>query len=68
MNWGTNGDWQGRPTLDNLVIREQLDSPTYAQGIDKITTPDTEQHMMGAHYPKGTYMTKAQFQQRGCRS
>ena len=68
MNWGTAGDGQGRATLDNLVIREQLDSRSYAQGIDKITTPDTEQRVMGAHYPKGTYMTKTQFQQRGCRA
>ena len=68
MNWGTAGDGQGRATLDNLVIREQLDSTSYAQGIDKITTPDTEQRVMGAHYPKGTYMTKTQFQQRGCRA
>jgi hypothetical protein len=66
MDWGTAGDGQGRSTLDLLAIREQLDSPTYAQGIDKITTPDTEQQVMGAHYPKGTYMTKSQFQKRSC--
>jgi hypothetical protein len=66
MNWGTAGDGEGRRTLDILVIREQLDSRSYAQGIDKITTPDTERRVMGAHYPTGTYMTKSQFQKRSC--
>lgn len=68
MNWGTAGDGQGRETLDYLVIREQLDSPSYPQGIDKITTPDTEKQVIGAHYPTDTYMTKARFQQRGCKA
>jgi hypothetical protein len=68
MNWGTAGDGQGRKTLDYLVIREQLDAPSYAQGIDTITTPNTEQRVMGAHYPMDKYMTKAQFQQRGCKA
>jgi hypothetical protein len=49
-----------------LFIREQLDSPSFTHGIDKVTTPDTEQHVMGAYYPNGTYVTKAQFQKRGC--
>jgi hypothetical protein len=66
MDWGTAGDGQGRPTLDLLAIRELLDSPSYAQGMDEVTTPDTEQRVMGAHYPTSTYMTKAQFQRRGC--
>jgi hypothetical protein len=66
MDWGTAGDGQGRSTLDLLTIREQLDSPTYAQGIDKITTPETERQVMGAHYPTGAYMTKSQFQKRSC--
>ena len=66
MNWGNAGDGQGRATLDLLFIREQLDSPSFTHGIDKVTTPDTEQHVMEAYYPKGTYMTKAQFQKRGC--
>jgi hypothetical protein len=66
MDWGTAGDGQGRTRLDDIVIREQLDSPSYAQGIDKITTPDTERQVMGAHYPTTAYMTKSQFQKRSC--
>ena len=68
MNWGTAGDGQGRKTLDVLTIREEIDSPTFAQGIDKVTTPDTERQVMGAYYPNGTYTTKAQFQKQGCKA
>jgi hypothetical protein len=66
MDWGTAGDGQGRPTLDLLTMRNQLASPTFAQGIDKITVPDTEQQVMGAYYPTGAYMTTQQFEARGC--
>ena len=68
MDWGTAGDGQGRATLDLLFIREQLDSPSFTPGIDKVKTPDAEQQVLGAYYPKGTYMTKAQFQKRGCKA
>ena len=68
MNWGTAGDGQGRQTLDLLAIREQIDARSYTQGLDKVTTPDTEKQVLGAHYPNGKYMTKAQFQKQGCRA
>jgi hypothetical protein len=66
MDWGPAGDGQGRKTLTTLMIREQLDSPAYSQGIDKIATPGTERAVMGAHYPVSTYMTKGQFEKRSC--
>ena len=66
MNWGTGGDGQGRKTLDNLIIRNQLSSPTFAHAIQKVITPGTERQVMGAYLPATKYMTKAQFEQRGC--
>jgi hypothetical protein len=74
LNWGTAGDaLQGeyesdrRSTLDLLVMRNQLSSPTFAQSIADVTTPGTEEQVMGAYYPHGTYMTKREFEGRTCR-
>jgi hypothetical protein len=66
MNWGTAGDGHGRPTLDELVIRNQLSSPTFAQSIEAVTVPETEREVMGAYYPTGTYETKQVFEGGRC--
>jgi hypothetical protein len=66
MDWGTTGDGHGRPTLDELVIRNQLSSPTFAQSIEAVTVPGTEREVMGAYYPTGTYETKQQFEGGRC--
>jgi hypothetical protein len=66
LNWGTAGDGQGRASLDVLVMRNQLPSPTFEQSIEKVTTPETEKEVMGDYYPKGTYMTKQEFEGRKC--
>jgi hypothetical protein len=66
MNWGTAGDGQGRPTLDLLVMRQQLASTTFEQSIEHVTTPETEKAVMGAYYPTSTYETKQQFEGGKC--
>jgi hypothetical protein len=75
MNWGTTGDALSgeyesdrRPTLDLLVMRNQLSNPTFEQSIEKVTTPGTEKAVMGAYYPTGTYMTQKEFEARKCPS
>ena len=49
-------------------MRNQLSSPTFAQSIQHVITPGSEQEVMGAYYPHGTYMTKQEFEARKCRS
>jgi hypothetical protein len=66
MDWGTAGDGQGRSTLDDLVIRNQLSNPTFEQSIEKVTVPGTEKEVMGAYYPTSTYETKQQFEDGKC--
>jgi len=68
MNWGTVGDREGRPDLDLLTIRNQLSNPSFAQSIEKVTVPGTEEEVMGAYYPHGSYMTKQEFEARKCGS
>lgn len=66
MDWGTAGDGLDRPRLINLLIRNQLSDPSFAEGADKVTTPDTEKRVMGDYLPDGSYMTKDQFEAQGC--
>jgi hypothetical protein len=73
LNWGTAGDAVGgayeadrRSTLDVLLMRNQLSSPTFAQSIANVIAPGSEGEVMGAYYPHGTYMTKQEFEARKC--
>jgi len=65
LDWG-KGDWLARPDLANLTIRNQLSNPSFAEGIDKVVVPDTEQQVLGDFYPTGHYLTRTQFEARGC--
>ena len=68
MNWTTKGDDVpgGHNRLISLTMRNQLASPSFAHGIDKIPTPGSERKVMGAYYPTGTYTTKRHFEKHGC--
>ncbi len=73
LNWGAGGDdlegeyaADNRPSLDTLVMRNQLSNPTFAQSIEKVTTPGTEKEVMGAYYPTSNYMTTKEFESRKC--
>lgn len=69
MDWTLKGDGVpgGHDRLINLVMRNQLPAPSFAQGIDKVLTPGTEKQVMGDYLPDGTYTTRAAFEQGGCR-
>ena len=56
----------GHNRLISLVIRNQLSDNSFAQGIDKVRTPGTEQQVMGNYYPASTYTTRAAFENRAC--
>ncbi len=73
LNWGAGGDdlegeyaADNRPSLDTLVMRNQLSNPTFENSIEKVLTPGTEREVMGAYYPTSTYMTKQEFEGRKC--
>jgi hypothetical protein len=69
MDWTLKGDGVpgGHDRLINLVMRNQLSAASFAQGADKVLIPGTEKQVMGDYLPDGTYMTKAQFESRGCK-
>jgi hypothetical protein len=69
MDWTLQGDDVpgGHERLINLVMRNQLSAASFAQGADKVLTPGTEKQVMQDYLPAGTYMTKAQFESRGCK-
>ena len=48
-------------------MRIQLSAASFAQGADKVLTPGTEKQVMQDYLPDGTYLTKAQYQSRGCK-
>ena len=62
MNWGTEGDGEGRPDLDLLMLRNQESNPTFAQSIANVEHPGEEEAVMGAYYPHGTYTDKEQYE------
>ncbi len=73
LNWGAGGDdiegeyaVDSRPSLDTLVMRNQLSNPTFANSIEKVVAPGTEREVMGPYYPTSTYMTKQEFENRKC--
>lgn len=73
LDWGTGGDdlegeyaADNRPSLDTLIMRNQLSNPTFEQSIEKVTAPGTESSVMGAYYPSSKYMTTQEFESRKC--
>jgi len=39
---------------------------SFAQGIEKVRVPETENQVLGDYYSTGRYMTRADFEARGC--
>ena len=66
MDWGTAGDGLTRPRLIDLMMRNQLCDPAFAQCADKVLVPDTEALAMGDYPPAGTYTSRSAFEALGC--
>lgn len=66
LNWGTTGDGVDRPTAGSLLLRHLLPLPTFTQTFRNILTPGTEAHVLGPYMPNGTYVSRQQFETRGC--
>jgi hypothetical protein len=48
-----------------LILRMMANDPSWAQRPDAVTTPGTEEAVMGPYYPRGYYTTKAEFEAKG---
>ncbi len=61
------GDAAGRPDIGSLVTRNVIPSPGFHKTSWDVNQPNTAAQVMGPYYPTGTYMSKAQFEQQGCK-
>jgi hypothetical protein len=60
------GDGAGRPDAGLLLTRNVLPSPGFKQSIWDVTTPFNAKETMGPFYPEGSYMSRAEFESKGC--
>lgn len=60
------GDGAGRDDAGTLITRNVLPSSGFKRSIWDVTSPFTAEEEMGTYYPKGTYMSKKDFQSHGC--
>jgi hypothetical protein len=60
------GDAAGRPDVGVLASRNVIPSPRFHRSSWDVSRPNTAAQVMGPYYPTGTYMSKAQFEAKGC--
>ena len=60
------GDGAGDVFLSNVWIRFMLPSPNFEEAAQNVLVAGTEEAVMGDYYPRGEYMSKADFEARGC--
>ncbi|MDX6582391.1 MAG: hypothetical protein QOI10_1575 [Solirubrobacterales bacterium] len=68
LDWGDAGDGAGDPNYGVLVMRNMLVSPGYERAIQRVTKPGDEPAVMGSRFPRASYTTTAEFEQRGCQA
>lgn len=68
LNWGTRGDGVDRPTAGSLLMRHLLPSPSFPQTFRNVVTPGTEARVLGPYLPAGSYMSREQFEAKGCQT
>lgn len=66
LDWGENGDGDGDPSYGLVIMRNMLVSPQFAEAIQRVERPTEEPQVMGPHFPRSEYSTKAAFEARGC--
>ena len=62
VNWIA---WGAQPD-GLLILRHMLPSPGFAQAIQRVSEPGTEQAVIGEYLPVGRHTTRAAFEGRGC--
>jgi hypothetical protein len=60
------GDGAGDLWLSNIWIRFMLPSENFDEAAQNVLTPGTEEEVMGPYLPVGEYMSKEDFEARGC--
>jgi hypothetical protein len=60
------GDAAGRPDVGVLASRNVIPSPHFHRSSWDVSRPNTAAQVMGRYFPTGTYMSKAQFEAKGC--
>ena len=66
LPWPKNGDGYGNLDDGLLILRNMLPAANFHRAVQDTKTPGDEAQVMGPYLPRGTYTTKAAFQQRGC--
>lgn len=66
LDWGENGDGAGDPDYAALIMRNMLVDPDFQHAIQKVTRPTEEEAVMGPYFPRSDYMTREEFEARGC--
>jgi hypothetical protein len=64
--WPVNGDGAGHPDDGFMVLRNMLPADGFGHAVQDTATPGDESAVMGSYLPKGSYTTKAAFEQKGC--
>jgi hypothetical protein len=47
-------------------MRNMLVSPKFAHAIQRVARPSEEEAVMGPYFPRSDYMTREEFEARGC--
>jgi hypothetical protein len=66
LDWGANGDGAGDPDYAALILRNMLVDPDFPHAIQRVARPGTEAEVMGPYFPRADYMTREEFEARGC--
>lgn len=69
IEWSPRGEGidgpKNRADFGMLMIRIMATDPAWKQGPLHVTQPGMEEQVMGPYYPRGEYMTKAEFEAKG---
>lgn len=65
LDWGI-GDGVGNPDGGVLVLRHMMPAGDFTHSLFATQRPGDEASVLGPYYPRATYMTKAEFEKRGC--
>jgi hypothetical protein len=68
LHWSEAGDGDGNTNDGFLVLRNMLPDPSFMHAIQNTTVPGTWPLVMGSYLPSVTYMSKADFEAKGCSS
>ena len=69
LEWSPLGEGldhpQNRENFGMLMLRIMATNPDWDARPDRVTTPGSEESVMGDYLPRGRYMTKEEFEARG---